>query len=234
MFASPYTYFISAFLVTVLIGIVVGSVLFANEARGIKNPIRNVDSSTSLDKAGDPVNVRLDANPSCEICTFIKYIPGPIGKTGVAYKSAQPLDLTGAQRIVFFAKGQLGGENVAFVAIGKPSNTQPVSPNIFPNLNFAIISKNITLTNNWARYELSLNGSGTTGVTDPFGFIVSKVRTQIQVPSSVSPLPPLDDASAKHVAFYLKGVTFDNNPAVNPVPKVQLSTTNTTATPTKA
>ena len=76
-----YTYFISAFLVTVLIGIVVGSVVFANEARGIKNPIRNVDSSTSLDKAGDPVKVSLDANPNCEICTFIKYIPGPIGKS---------------------------------------------------------------------------------------------------------------------------------------------------------
>ena len=45
-----------------------------------------------------------------------QYIPGPIGKAGVAYKSAQPLDLTGAQRIVFFAKGELGGENVSFVS----------------------------------------------------------------------------------------------------------------------
>ena len=113
MFASPYSYFASVFLVTVLIGILVGSVVFANNARGIKSPIRNVDSSTSLDRAGDPVKVSLDANPSCEVCTFIKYIPGPIGKTGVAYKSAQPLDLTGAQRIVFFAKGELGGENVS-------------------------------------------------------------------------------------------------------------------------
>ncbi|MGC2575516.1 MAG: hypothetical protein WA364_28755, partial [Candidatus Nitrosopolaris sp.] len=163
-----------------LISIVVGSVLFTNVARGIKHPIRNVDTSTSLDKAGDPVKVLLDANPNCEVCTFIKYIPGPIGKAGVAYKSAQILDLTGAQRIVFFAKGQLGGENVAFVAIGKPSNTQPVPPNIFTNINFAVISKNITLTSDWQRYQLSLNGTGTTGVSDPFGFIVSKVRTQIK------------------------------------------------------
>ncbi|MDQ6668649.1 MAG: hypothetical protein M3Y53_10565, partial [Thermoproteota archaeon] len=217
-----------------LIGILVGSVVFANEARGIKSPIRNVDSSTSLDRAGDPVKVSLDANPSCEVCTFIKYIPGPIGKTGVAYKSAQPLDLTGAQRVVFFAKGELGGENVSFVAIGKPSNTKPVAPNIFTNLNFAVISKNVTLTNDWRRYQLSLNSSGTTGVTDPFGFIVSGVRAQIHVPASTSTLPPLDDPNARHIAFFLKGVTFDNNPAVNPVPKVKLSTTDTTATPTKA
>ena len=227
MFASTNTYFISTFLVTVLISIVVGSILFANEARGIKNPIRNVDSSTSLDKAGDPVKVSLDANPNCEICTFIKYIPGPIGKAAVAYKSAQPLDLTGAQRIVFFAKGQLGGEKVAFVAIGKPSNTQPVSPNIFTNLSFAVISKNVTLTNDWRRYQLSLNGIDFKGITDQFGFIVSKVRTQSQVPSSNS-FYPLDDANANHIVFFVKGVTIDNMPAINPLPTVQLSSTNTT------
>ena len=227
MFALPYSYFISVFLLTVLVGILVGSVVFANEARGIKNPIRNVDSSTSLDKAGDPVKVSLDANPSCEICTLVKYIPGPIGKTGVAYKSAQPLDLTGAQRIVFFAKGVLGGENVSFVAIGKPSNTKPVAPNIFTNLNFAVISKNITLTDDWRRYQLSLNGIDFKGVTDQFGFIVSKARTQTQVPSSNS-LYPLDDANANHIVFFLKGVTIDNMPAINPLPTVQLSSTNTT------
>ena len=143
---------------------------------------------------------------------------------------AQTLDLTGAQRIVFFAKGQLGGENVAFVAIGKPSNTPPVSPNIFTNLNFAVISKNVTLTNDWRRYQLSLNGIDFKGVTDQFGFIVSKVRTQSQVPSSIS-LYPLDDANANHIVFFLKGVTIDNMPAINPLPTVQLSSTNTTTTP---
>ena len=88
-------------------------------------PIRNVEFSTSLDKAGDPLQVSTGAMTvaGCEICQFVKYMPGPIGKAGVAYKSAQTLDLSGAHRIVFFAKGELGGENVSFVAIGKPSNT---------------------------------------------------------------------------------------------------------------
>ncbi len=202
------------------------------------SPIRNVESSTSLDKAGDPLTVStgtMAADGNCEECSFIKYIPEAIGKAGIAYRSVQTLDLTGAQRIVFFAKGELGGENVAFVAIGKPSNTSPVSPNIFKNLNFAVISKNVTLTNNWARYQLSLNGSGSTGVTDPFGFIVSKVRSQIQTPAnSNNPHIPLTDPNANHITFFLKGVTFDNNPAVKPIPAVQLSSTNKTATNTTA
>jgi K319-like protein len=198
--------------------------------------IRNVQFYSSLDKAGDPVQITIGpttADGNCEICSFIKYIPGPTGKAGVAYRSAQTLDLTSAKRIVFFAKGELGGENVAFVAAGKPSNIPPASPSIFSNLKFGVLTKNITLTNDWARYQLSLNGSELTGVTNPFGFIVSKVRSQA-ASSSNSPHAAMTDANANHIAFFLKGVTLDNNPAINPVPKLQLSTTNITATPTKA
>jgi hypothetical protein len=210
-------------------------------------PIRNIETSPVLDKAGDAIpttgnpaqsNLKISshamtADGNCEMCQFIQYIPGPTGKAGVAYKSAQTLDLSGAHRIVFFAKGELGGEHVAFVAIGKPSNTSPVLPNIFANLKFAVTCKDITLTNEWTRYQLSLNGSDLTGVTDPFGFIVSKVRSQSQAPSSSnSPQPPLTDANASHIAIFLKGVTFDSNPAVKPIPTVQLSSINTTSTTT--
>ncbi|MDQ6862760.1 MAG: hypothetical protein M3044_02935 [Thermoproteota archaeon] len=208
-------------------------------------PIRNIETSPLLDKAGDAVSTTgnltqsnlkisshaMTADGNCEMCQFIQYIPGPTGKAGVAYKSAQTLDLSGAHRIVFFAKGELGGENVAFVAIGKPSNTSPVLPNIFANLKFAVTGKEITLTNGWTRYQLSLNGSDLTGVTDPFGFIVSKVRSQAPS-SSNSPQPPLTDANANHIAIFLKGVTFDSNPAVKPIPTVQLSSINTTSTTT--
>ena len=199
-------------------------------------PIRNVEFSTSPDKAGDPATVSVGpmTGAGCEVCSFIKYIPGVIGKAGVAYKSAQTLDLSGAKRIVFFAKGQLGGENVAFVAIGKPSTTSPVPPNIFSNLNFAVISKNVTLTKTWERYQLSLNVSSLTGVTDPFGFIVSKVRSQAPASSLNSPQPPLNNPSPNHIAFFLKGVTFDNNPAVNPISTAYVGDWQTTATPTKA
>jgi hypothetical protein len=204
-------------------------------------PIRNIEMSKFSDRAGDAMlrsgsfaqpylqslSTAMTPDGNCEMCQFIKYVPGPIGKAGVAYTPVQTLDLTGAKRIVFFAKGELGGENIAFVAIGKPSNTPPVAPNIFTNINFAVISKNVTLTNDWRRYQMSLNDIDFKGVTDQFGFIVSKVRTQSQVPSSNS-LYPLDDANANHIVFFLKGVTIDNNPAINPIPTVQLSSTNTT------
>jgi hypothetical protein len=199
-------------------------------------PIRNIETSPLLDRAGDAVSTSgnpaqpnlkilshaMTADGNCEMCQFIQYIPGPAGKAGVAYKSAQTLDLSGAHRVVFFAKGELGGENVAFVAVGKPSNTSPVPPNIFTNLKFGVISKNITLANEWARYQLTLNGSDLTGVTDPFGFIVSKVRSQSQASSnSNNPHPLLTDANADHIAIFLKGVTFDNNLAVKPIPTVR-------------
>jgi len=210
-------------------------------------PIRNIETSPLLDKAGDAVsttgnpaqsNLKISSHAmtpdgNCEMCQFIQYIPGPTGRAGVAYKSAQTLDLSGAHRVVFFAKGELGGENVAFVAIGKPSNSSSISPNIFANLKFAVIGKDVTLTNEWTRYQLSLNGSDLTGVTDPFGFVLSKVRSQSQAPSSSnSRQPPLTDANASHIAIFLKGVTFDSNPAVKPIPTVQSTSINTTSTTT--
>ena len=201
--------------------------------------------STLLDRAGDAIsrpasliqpslqeNMAMTADGNCEMCQVIKYIPGSIGKAGIAYRSAQVLDLSDARRVVFFARGELGGEKVAFVALGKPSNTSLVSPNIFSNLNFAVISKNITLTNDWQRYQLSLNGSDPIEVTNPFGFIVSKVRSQVASGSNI-PHPPFIDANTNHITFFLKGVTFDNNPAIDPIPTVKLSSTNSTA-PTNA
>ena len=97
-------------------------------------------------------------------------MPGPNGKAGIAYRSNTALDLTGAQRIVFFAKGELGGENLAFVVIGKDktngqtSNTLSASPQIFKKLTFAV-SQNVTLVNDWKRYQISLNGIDLTGAT---------------------------------------------------------------------
>jgi hypothetical protein len=154
----------------------------------------NIEMSKFLDKAGDAMprsgsfaqpylqisSTAMTADGNCEMCQFIKYIPGPIGKA-----------------------------------------------DIFSNLNFGVISKNVTLTNDWQRYQLSLNGIDFKGVTNQFGFIVSKVRTQRHVPSSIS-LYPLDDANANHIVFFLKGVTIDNMPAINPLPTVQLSSTNAT------
>lgn len=56
----------------------------------------------------------MTADGGCEACQLIKYTPGPQGVSGTSYRSNSPLDLTGAKIIVFFVKGELGGETVQF------------------------------------------------------------------------------------------------------------------------
>ncbi|MGB8036202.1 MAG: hypothetical protein WCF03_20495, partial [Nitrososphaeraceae archaeon] len=157
------------------------------QAEAISFPLRNIENFKSIDLAGDAANGTksltintnaLTGDGNCEICQLITFTPGPNGKAGIAYRSNTALDLTGAQRIVFFAKGELGGENLAFVAIGKDktngqtSNTLSASPQIFKKLTFAVSTQNVTLVNDWKRYQISLNGIDLTGVTAPFGIIV--------------------------------------------------------------
>jgi hypothetical protein len=204
-------------------------------------PIHGIEKSPISDKAADaqtPSALQVFSIPSldgnCEMCQVIKYIPGPLGKAALAYKFAQTLDLTGAKRIVFFAKGEIGGENIAFLGAGKPSNAQIKLPSkIFTNLNFSEISKNVTLTNDWQRYQLSLNGLNLKGVTHPFGFIISKVRgASPQGPStSAATNPPLIDTNPSHIIFFLKGVTIDNNPALNPLTTVPIQNTSPNTLP---
>ena len=42
-----------------------------------------------------------------------------MGKAGFSYNFGKPVDLSGAQRLVFFAKGQKGGETLTIFSIGK-------------------------------------------------------------------------------------------------------------------
>lgn len=200
-------------------------------------PITNVEKSPLLDKAGDAFSIfghppqpnlkisshAMTADGNCEMCQFVQYIPGQIGKAGIAYKSAETLNLYGALRVVFFARGDQGGEKIAFVALGKPSNTPTSALNIFKDVKFSVISKNITLTSQWHRYQMSLNGSDMTNVIDPFGFIVYKFRDHTE--AATAPSSSLSNRNVTPIAFFLTGVTFDSNPAVNPIPSLQLSPT---------
>lgn len=148
----------------------------------------------------------------CEQCQFIVYKPinsvsgkGPI----IAYTSATPFDLSGAKRIVFFAKGELSGETVKALAIGKP----PLAV-----LKFAVESPDIVLTNNWKRYELNVDGLDLKDITSLFGLVISNQRGSAPIhPGPTSPTPPLNNGNAKDISFYLKGVSIDNIPAVNPI-----------------
>ena len=139
---------------------------------------------------------------SCEFCNKFEYTPGGMGKAGIAYRNDK-LDLEGYQRIVFFARGQHGGEEVSFTAIGRSTSGQTRYDNyLFPNEDFAITTKNVTLQNDWKKYEISLNKTKLEDVTLPFGFVIT------------------DNNSPKQI-FYLKGVTFDRKLAQNPLSTIK-------------
>ncbi|HET7345454.1 MAG TPA: hypothetical protein VFJ05_06255 [Nitrososphaeraceae archaeon] len=168
----------------------------------------------------------------CEHCQFIVYKPitttaprkGPV----IAYTSATPFDLSGAKRIVFFAKGELSGETVKVLAIGKPDNLVSTPP--LTAFKFAVVSPDIVLTNNWKRYELNVDGLDLKGITTPFGLVISNQRGSAPIfPGPDSDRPPLNNGNVKDISFYLKGVSIDTTPAVNPTNIIgsQLTSPNT-------
>jgi PKD domain/Bacterial Ig domain len=143
-------------------------------------------------------NAFIDPEHHCEGCSRMVYTPGSQGEAGLAYKDNN-LDLGNSQRIVFFAKGP-PNKQVAFVAAGNDSMlTKSNDTDLFPKINFTVVTDNVTLKNDWQRFEIGLNGTALSDATYPFGIQFSADSTQKQV-------------------FYIKGVTLDNKPAQNPIP----------------
>jgi hypothetical protein len=227
-----------------------GHSILSSDARLGYFPIRNIEHFNSTDRSGDaetqPTSLKISLDSmtpdgNCDHCEVISYTPGQLGWASIAFKSNKPLDLSAAGRIVFFAKGNIGGENVAFVAAGKNvsrsteiSNSSLTSKYAFKNLRFAVTSQNITLTSDWKRYELGLDGRNMTNISYPFGFIVLKdkvTKSISRLSSSDKPIsqqvanlkgPLLNDNAPSRVIFLLKGVTIDPYPAfINPLPTIK-------------
>jgi hypothetical protein len=145
----------------------------------------------------------LEPDDNCEFCTEVIYNPGKEGVAAVAYQ-VDKMDLTLSKRIVFFAKGQNGGEQLSFVAGGKNiANGSGVIENVdgdlFPDQGFALMTKKITLYNHWKRYEISLISNDLWQITHPFGFIIMA-------------------GNSSETQFFLKGITFDDRYPNDPIP----------------
>jgi hypothetical protein len=142
----------------------------------------------------------------CEECTMVEYIPGQKGFAAAAYVSDQIYDFTGARRVVFFAMGDLGGEKLAFSFAGKDMAADSNLPTdkIFEKRQFAVKTKEVTLKNDWQRFEVSLDGANLKDVKYPFAFQIN----------------PSKDVSK--VKIYLNGVTIDTEPAQRPLPLEKL------------
>ena len=80
-----------------------------------------------------------------------------------------------------------------------------------------MVTTNITLANDWTRYELSLNGTDLTNIEYPFGFIVERGRNNSALEQPDGDNPPLNNPSTSQITLYLKGITFDTDPAESPL-----------------
>ena len=166
------------------------------------NLIREGDAKASSELAINSESLEPDDN--CEFCTEVIYNPGKEGVAAVAYQ-VDKLDLTLSKRIVFFAKGQNGGEQLSFVAGGKNIENgsgiiENVDGDLFPDQGFALMTKKITLYNHWKRYEISLISNDFWQITHPFGFII------------------MAGNSSEAQKFFLKGITFDDRYPNDPIP----------------
>ncbi len=184
----------------------------------------------SINQSPSSVNVQYITGAGggavCEQCQFIVYKPLIIKERPViAYASETPFDLTGAKKIVFFVKGELGGETIKALAIGKSPDL--VSTPALNALQFEVVSPNIVLTTDWKRYELSVDGVDLKDVSSPFGLVISNQRGSTPTfPGPGSDKPPINNDNVKEVSFYLKGVSIDNTPAANPINIVGSQLTN--------
>src|SRR5215212_9294844 len=135
--------------------------------------------------AGDANNIRvnedfIDPENHCEFCTVVEYRPGPQGVAGFAYENDTGLDLLGAKKVRFWVMGEEGNEKIKFKIAGRSlDNIQDRRPNrptngIFESENFALTTEQVTLANNWKRYEVDLAGVSLDDITHPFGFELSK------------------------------------------------------------
>jgi hypothetical protein len=175
-----------------------------------ENKATNIELSSSIERVGE---AKLESNfkiysdfiddmNNCHRCNKIDYIAGEDLKAGVAFINSD-LNLIDDMRIVFFARGNDGGEEVSFVAIGRDiDNSNPANLDLFPNQRFGIVTKNVTLDEFWRRYEISLDNTELKEVTHPFGFVIYGKGPGIKQ------------------TFYLKGVSYDSEPAINPLPLI--------------
>jgi hypothetical protein len=151
----------------------------------------------------------------CEECTMVEYIPGQNGFAGAAYVASNVADFGQAKKVVFFAMGENGGEKVDFKFAGKDKQENgngnssgtaaKAVDKVFDKQEFAVKTGPMDLKNSWQRYEVPLDNVNLKNVKYPFAFDMT---------------PPPNDSGK--IRFYLKGVTYDTEPAKKPIPVEKL------------
>jgi hypothetical protein len=153
------------------------------------------------DARDDPWRIKIDSefidpDEHCEFCYRIEIDPGATGMLGTTFKANKVFNLEGAERLTFYARGEIGGEDVRFRAAGK-SVDGANARNAAEPVRFAFESEGTKLDRQWQRYEMDLSNADLTDITHGFGFEID--RSALNEPGQT-------------VVIYLMGVTFDDLP----------------------
>ena len=137
----------------------------------------------------------------CEFCTRVEYVPGPDDKAGFSYEDVAGLDLSGAKKVKFWVMGEEGNEKIKFKVAGKSldkiqnrlDKLESKLDSIFESERFALTTQEVTLDDDWKKYEVDVSGVDLKGITHPFAFELSENGAEKQV-------------------LYIKGVVYDDEP----------------------
>lgn len=122
-------------------------------------------------------------------CIKVSYVPGPDGWAGVYWQypdknfGEKPgRELKGAKKLVFWARGEKGGEIVSFKVggINQLEHKDSLEASLGP----------VELTTEWKEFEIDLTGADTSSVIGAFAWIASK------------------DGNPQGLTFYLDDICF--------------------------
>lgn len=139
----------------------------------------------------------IDSRRHCEFCTVIEFHDG-IMRDGVtvSWAAERLFDIKGTGKVTFYVMGDEGGEKIRFNAAGKKL---PDAAGRAPDRrDFSIKTKPVILTDQWEKFEIDLNGTDMTGVTNPLGIEVGEGQS---------------------ARVWVKGLTLEDGQAEDPLPE---------------
>jgi hypothetical protein len=146
----------------------------------------------------------VDPENHCEFCMRVEYVPGPEGQAGFSYENLKGLDLSNAKKVRFWVMGEEGNEKITFKLAGKSidklqnrlDELESKLDSIFESERFALTTQEVTLDDDWKKYEVDLSGVDLKGITHPFAFELAENGTEKEI-------------------LYIKGVVYDDEQAVD-------------------
>lgn len=121
------------------------------------------------------------------------------------------IDLSGATKLTFWAKGAVGGEKVEFFCSGIGRNSGNGTPtNPYPDSSPKISTGYVTLNNYWTEYTINLTGYDMSYVLGGFGWVTNDVQN-----------------NGQNINFYLDDIQFDKPRLDEPRMLVSYKTQNT-------